>query len=278
MASRHQEHSGARIDGTGNWIIKHKTYKEWKSSTGSLLWLRGSCKRSLRRNLFRTNCRQLGAGRRSYGKLILVCCGYTNTTSSRIIEDLQSECIANDDAAILYFYIDGSDHQPLSIDTLYSSFTYQLALQLPGVPYALDKHLGRWHPDDVTSKRRWGELYRDLIEDFSKVYIVIDALDECQDFIELDDIVKVLADLLHQKMRRTNILVSSRPLEQLRRPIQNLNALQVSMEDDAARVDSNHPLSLFLVSSLSKCHIWTLQKVPSLSQRFSSEASYENKY
>lgn len=48
MASRHQEHSSARIDGTGNWIVNHKTYEEWKSIDGSLLWLSGGCKRSLR--------------------------------------------------------------------------------------------------------------------------------------------------------------------------------------------------------------------------------------
>jgi hypothetical protein len=48
MASRHQKHSGERIDGTGNWIINHKTYEEWKSSTGSLLWLSGGGKRPLR--------------------------------------------------------------------------------------------------------------------------------------------------------------------------------------------------------------------------------------
>lgn len=41
MISRHQEHSSERADGTGNWIIDHKTYETWKNSTGSLLWLSG---------------------------------------------------------------------------------------------------------------------------------------------------------------------------------------------------------------------------------------------
>jgi hypothetical protein len=105
------------------------------------------------------------------------------------------------------------------------------------VPRALDIHLRHWQPDDVTSKKELRRLYQTFVEDFSKIYIVIDALDECQEFIELDDMVQVLTELLDRKMRRTNILASSRPLEQLRRPFQNLGALQISMEDDAAHVD-----------------------------------------
>lgn len=175
--------------------------------------------------------------RRCFGKFILIYRKYTDTTSSRIIEDLRSECIANGDNAILYFYVDGSDHQPLSIDTFYSSFVYQLALQSHGVPYALDIYLRHRRPDDVTSKTELRRLYLELVEGFCKIYVVIDALDECQEFIELDDMVQVLTDLLDRKMMQTNILASSRQLEQLRRSFQELGALQVSMEDDAAHVD-----------------------------------------
>jgi hypothetical protein len=57
MASRHQEHSGKRIDGIGNWLINHKTYEEWKGSSSSLLWLSGGGKCPLRRNLVRADCR-----------------------------------------------------------------------------------------------------------------------------------------------------------------------------------------------------------------------------
>lgn len=134
---------------------------------------------------------------------------------------------------MVYFYIDGSNRQLLSIDTLYKSFVYQVALQLPGLPYELDKKL-RYGPIEDREFRR---LYKKLLKNFSKIYIVIDGLDECQEFIEFDDMVQVLADLLDPEIQLTNILASSRPLEQLRRSLKNLDALQISSEEDAAHVD-----------------------------------------
>lgn len=55
MASRHKENSGQRIDGTGDWIISHKTYEKWKRSTSSLLWLSGSGKFHGTNNLYMRN-------------------------------------------------------------------------------------------------------------------------------------------------------------------------------------------------------------------------------
>jgi hypothetical protein len=105
------------------------------------------------------------------------------------------------------------------------------------VPYEPGIDLRHWKSNHVTSKGEVREIYRKLVKYFRKIYIVIDALDESQEFIELDDMVQVLTELLDRKMRRTNILASSRPLEQLRRPFQNLDALQISMEDNATHVD-----------------------------------------
>jgi hypothetical protein len=118
------------------------------------------------------------------------------------------------------------------------------------VPRALDIHLGCSRPDDVRSNTELCRLYQNLVEEFSKIYIVIDALDECQEFIELDHMVRELTKLLDWKMRRTNILASSRPLEQLRRPIQSLGALQISMENDAAHMDMETALHSQLSSSM----------------------------
>lgn len=161
----------------------------------------------------------------------------TDTISSRIIDDLQSGFTFNGDAAILYFYIDGSDHHSLAIDMLYSSFVYQLSHQIFGVPLALEDHFRYRQPEQITPGAQWLKLYGQLCHQFRKIYIVIDALDECQEFIELDDMAEMLTKLLDNKLGQTNIFVSSRPLEQLHRSLQDMGALRIFMEDDTAQDD-----------------------------------------
>lgn len=56
MASRHQEHFKKRIDGTGDWVINQKIYKDWKCSRSSLLWLSGSGECITRQILFMSDC------------------------------------------------------------------------------------------------------------------------------------------------------------------------------------------------------------------------------
>jgi hypothetical protein len=41
MLSKHQEHLDARMDHTGDWVLNHPTYEEWKCALGSVLWLIG---------------------------------------------------------------------------------------------------------------------------------------------------------------------------------------------------------------------------------------------
>lgn len=41
MEPRHQEHCSKRASGTGDWVLNHETYVEWKDRAGSLLWLSG---------------------------------------------------------------------------------------------------------------------------------------------------------------------------------------------------------------------------------------------
>lgn len=168
--------------------------------------------------------------KRYSGKSVLLSSKRTDGVSSRIIEDLRAESTTDDSVATVYFYVDGSNHQPLSISTFYGSFVRQLALQTPGLPPALENFFEFRHRRNIVSDHELVELYKKSLNDFAKIRIVIDALDECQEFFDLGDMIQMLTELLDQTTLQTNILVSSRQLEQLRRPFHDLGANCISMK------------------------------------------------
>lgn len=161
----------------------------------------------------------------------------TDRASSRLIDDIKSECFARDDTALIYFYVDGSDHQPLDVTTLYRTFVRQLVLQIPGVPRGLDVHYRYRRENDLGTSKEWRYRYESLLHNFGKLFIVLDALDECQEFIDLNEMMTILSELLRTRKQRTHLLVSSRDLEQVRQTFTNLEALQLAIGDQAANAD-----------------------------------------
>lgn len=116
--------------------------------------------------------------------------------SSCLIDDLKSEYSAKDDVALVYFYLDGSDYQPLDVATLYRTFVHQLVLQVPGVPRDLNLRSRYRNKDDLDAQKEWRRLYKSLGQSFSRLFIVLDASDECQEFIDLSDMMELLIELL----------------------------------------------------------------------------------
>jgi hypothetical protein len=176
---------------------------------------------------------------------------HTDYLSSHIIESLGSEFdVISGDAAVLYFYIDGSENRPFSFNALYETLIYQLAHQTTGSLFLFRQRTRHPESDEARSMQELRRSYNHLARNFNKIYIVIDALDESQEVsTDLDDLLVRISSLAEQTTSRTNVLISSRPLEQLRRSGQRSTALQITMKGDEILADMSKLLQSRLKSA-----------------------------
>lgn len=135
---------------------------------------------------------------------------YDEFFSSSIIEDLMTHCEQNPSFATAYFFFDGRNSESeLSVhEKFIRSLIQQLWDHLGRMPEALlDIYSARpSHPQPSIGTLQ--DTLQIITGAFEKVYIVIDALDECTDRAELLLWVK---NILRWKEGKLHILLSSRP-------------------------------------------------------------------
>jgi hypothetical protein len=148
---------------TGLWLLESTKFIEWKESAASRLWLYGI-----------PGC----------GKTIL---------SSTIIEDLLQHC--HDDTCMVtaYFYFDFNDIQKQDPVLMLRSLLCQLLQRSVVLPKDIDALFsscddGQRQP----SLPALLEVIRQAIQGFACVYVVLDALDECTQRLELMDVLKTV--------------------------------------------------------------------------------------
>ncbi|KAJ7759675.1 hypothetical protein B0H16DRAFT_1885008 [Mycena metata] len=167
---RHADISSTRQDGTGGWLLNDPVFTQWKSGAGSTLWCRGLA---------------------GTGKTVL---------ASIVVDHLAK----NKNTSVAYSYInpEQADQTPAK---LLAALWRQLVLNRDIGSLATklyQQHRKRRTPsiDEV------GEVLRSVIEEQSRVFIVVDALDECCENDRLA-LLRSLAAL----GSNINVMVTSRP-------------------------------------------------------------------
>jgi hypothetical protein len=149
---------------TGLWLLESEKFTEWKESAASRLWLYGI-----------PGC----------GKTIL---------SSTIIEHPLQYCHDDISMTTVYFYFDFNDSQKQDAEPMLRSLLCQLLQCLFTIPKGVDAlfsscESGQRQPamDPLL------EATRQAAQDFTQIYIVLDALDECKQRSELLDTLETVA-------------------------------------------------------------------------------------
>ena len=163
---------------TGNWFLESRAYLDWLLESGSFLWLHGI-----------PGC----------GKTVL---------SATIIQNALEYCGNRPNSVVLYFFFDFNDAQKQQHKQMIRSLLSQLFSFCATVPPFLDE----LYSSSVDGARQpsLGKLLSamyGMMATFAETYIILDALDECENRSEL------LTDL--EKIRTWNdvkchILVTSR--------------------------------------------------------------------
>jgi hypothetical protein len=172
---------------TGQWLTKSPEYMGWKTLDTRFFWLHGIP----------------GAG-----KTVLL---------SYIAEDIRNYCQTHlaDGFGSAYYYCHfsrGQDETP----HLLRWFISQLCRQINGTPPEV-KQLFREGTQPLTS--RLLDVFAIIIQSFSRVYLVVDALDESS---ERDNILKLLLRFTDdEKFQRVQLLTTSRKELEIERVLSN---------------------------------------------------------
>jgi hypothetical protein len=208
---------------TGDWLLKSTQYTNWKTGAVSHLWMYG-----------KAGC----------GKTIL---------SSTAIEDIRDTCQKDADASYAFFYFSFSDKRKQSDSDLLRSLVAQLGWREPGLSMLRQAYEnarpGVPGPDELE------KILLASIRSCSKVYLLVDALDECPEDNETRQSVLARIERLTQDASNLKIFATSRELDSIRKSMEALAAEPLRVITRAVDADIQVYLSTELSRDRNLCEL-----------------------
>jgi hypothetical protein len=204
---------------TGDWLLTSSRYQRWKSSDIDHLWMYG-----------KAGC----------GKTILC---------STVIEDIQTHCQRNPDAAYAIFYFSFSDGHKQSDGDLLRSLVAQLGWSEPGLSMLLQAY-----KNTKSSVPGPGELEKIILASigpYDRVYLIMDALDECPEDHEARQRVLERIERLTQGASNLKIFATSRELPAIRESMVALGSEPIRITTSAVDADIQKYVANQLLSDRS---------------------------
>lgn len=181
-----------REPNTGLWMLENDLYKKWKDEA-SFIWLHGI-----------PGC----------GKTIL---------SSTLLESLIQHATNIPNTAVAYFYFDFRDPQKQDPELMIRSLISQLLQQCVTIPLYLYELYSSCYWMD--RERRRPPLFvllkalRQLIEDIPCTYVIVDALDECENRTEL---MSIIEEMYTWQLQGLHVLLTSRRADDIKSTLEHV--------------------------------------------------------
>ncbi|CAN9256395.1 unnamed protein product [Alternaria alternata] len=173
---------------TGLWLLESAKFSEWKERTASRLWLYGI-----------PGC----------GKTIL---------SSTIIENLLQYCHDDTNIVTAYFYFDFNDTQKQDPELMLRSLLCQLLQRSVVIPKGVDALFSSCENGQrKPSSHALLQVTKEAAQEFTHVYVVLDALDECAQRSELMDMLEAVAGW---QLNNLHLLMTSRKERDIERSLE----------------------------------------------------------
>ncbi|KAK2747592.1 hypothetical protein FQN55_004946 [Onygenales sp. PD_40] len=204
-----------RHEGTGEWFLNSSEFRNWVKQDNQTLFSQGIP----------------GAGK--------------TTIASVVIDYLSKESEADTGIGVAYIYCDHQNQDKQTLSHILAVILKQLIQRQPEVPEDIKKDYQR----HVAKKTRLSDdqlvqSLHSIAGLFSRIYVVIDAMDECQPSIDdLDDIIPSIFKL--QSDTRMNILVTSRVIPEITRWFETSVKLDIrAIDSDVRKYLDAHLLKL----------------------------------
>ncbi|KAG8752573.1 hypothetical protein FRC14_006936 [Serendipita sp. 396] len=195
--------------GTGEWLLDSKEFKSWMEEDGKIVWLNGIP----------------GAG-----KTVL---------SSTVIEHLISECKNSIESRMAYYYFDFRDHEKQTAGGCLRSLIHQLCEQSDKIPGVIEDLYSEFKGGMPSLSQLTATLIG-LLDDGSKYFIVIDALDECREEEEEHErelFFEALQEIVSSASSRYAIFIASRPEIDIGQNLTGLNAINFNIQHNLINAD-----------------------------------------
>ncbi|KAJ6463288.1 ankyrin repeat-containing domain protein [Mycena vulgaris] len=206
-----------RKAGTGQWLLKGAQFVEWQNYAGSL-WIQGHS----------------GTWKSVLSSAVIS----TLTEHQRLLGPRGQSC------AIAFFYFDFNFTEGQPVETALRRLVLQLSDQSPDPYGVLDKWFKSSGGQIVPDYNALVEILEQLLRGLGHTYIVLDALDECEEGQH-----KLLIDLISKLRQWTetplHLLITSQPRDSFIRAFEKLEKVpciylkaEVTQEDIRSFVDS----------------------------------------
>ena len=194
-------HSAARekhVTSTNEWLLRGADFRSWLDASDSLLVLYGIP---------------------GSGKTII---------ASSIIAEIEDSVLTSK-SILLYYYFDFNDRRKQTASGCLSSLILQLALvmndfQRIWLLYTLCEQ-GRRQP----TMPEMEDALRGSLEASPKIYLVLDALDECQ---ELDEVLGFIISIFTSWDINVKLLATTRKERNIDEALQPLKPIIINLQDD----------------------------------------------
>lgn len=203
---------------TGAWLVQSDQYRKWKEASIRSLWI--------------------------YGK---VGCGKTILCSTAI-EDVKTHCKRQPNAGYAVFYFSFSDNQKQRHTDLLHSLVVQLGWKGPALSMlqqAYDKPNRSLPGVDELEK-----ILLSCFESYEKVFLLVDALDECPEDGDVRHTMLECLARLSQGGPHVRILTTSREVPDIRESMTRLGATPISIATRSVDVD----IRQYMATQLSRNH------------------------
>jgi len=171
-----------RQSNTGLWLLESDQYRSLKDGRVQAIWLYGI-----------PGC----------GKSVL---------SSTIIDDLHQFCGSGTRSIVLYFYFDFSDPLKQTPDSMIRSIITQLVRNVSVIPDAVAKLVSLLKSSNrPVMIEEYLRALQYLIQGFPRVFLVLDALDECNRHgTGMKELRKILTTITKWNIPTLHLIVTSR--------------------------------------------------------------------
>ena len=198
-----------RHGGTGSWLTKNDVFRSWKQDpgSGSMIWLYGI-----------PGC----------GKTILC---------STILESILQSYTSTPNIAVLYFFFDFNDPDKKRPENMMRSLLNQLSLHCVKVPQVLEElYSSCLNGDRKPSFEAVLKTFHQMAIAFDNTFIVLDALDECNQRPEL---LVNIQELISWNDTNLRVLVTSRKEKDIEHSILPLTKNEARVSIQSALVDAD---------------------------------------
>lgn len=163
-----------------------------------------------------------------------------------VIEDLLRNHQPNKaQAAVAYYYFNFQTKEEQQFVNLLRSIVLQLACQCPALPTSVGNLEWEFKRSSPTfSVEYLTSIFRELFSSFRDVYVVVDALDECE---QTDEALRWIQDVVQNKDGKLHLAVSSRQDQRFRNALEPYAMSTINLNESTFVMD----IQLYIRARLS---------------------------